>query len=192
LIRGCAFCSLQYVSRQQHTPSLLAECGNQRCEYGENCMGAECSSPCRQDCPFPLLPCPASPSGMTCSGHGTCSPGPGACACFPGYSGATCGECSALHVPIGPHCVALPASDASCLDRVSNGNEEGIDCGGPNCPECGSASAQLWLRPMVLALLGGGLILVLCLVKWWVVRTEMLLLGFLLVVGFINRPHIHE
>ncbi|WP_040249539.1 T9SS type A sorting domain-containing protein [Psychroserpens mesophilus] len=33
----------------------------------------------------------------------------------------------------GPDCPACPPS---CTDGIQNGNETGVDCGGPDCPEC--------------------------------------------------------
>ena len=37
-------------------------------------------------------------------------------------------------------CVFLPGSAVSCSDKVRNGNEAGVDCGGPQCAAC----AQEW------------------------------------------------
>jgi hypothetical protein len=123
------------------------------------------------DCPFPPLACPTgkdvgSGSGATCSGHGLCATGAGICACFPGYVGDACGECDVRHVALGQHCVWLPASNATCTDGVVNGNEQGIDCGGFNCRECGSALTQIWLRPVVMGLAGLAIILSVCVVRW--------------------------
>jgi hypothetical protein len=36
----------------------------------------------------------------------------------------------------GPDCPVCPPS---CTDGVQNGNETGVDCGGPDCPECPAA-----------------------------------------------------
>jgi Metallo-peptidase family M12/Secretion system C-terminal sorting domain len=39
----------------------------------------------------------------------------------------------------GPNCPACP-SGPSCSDGIQNGQETGIDCGGPNCPACPTCS----------------------------------------------------
>ena len=60
-----------------------------------------------------------------------------------------------LHVSLGLLCVFLPGARVSCSDGVRNGNEEGVDCGGPQCEPClpsalGFGSVQQY------AVVGGG------------------------------------
>lgn len=58
--------------------------------------------------------------------------------CFAGYAGSACDTCAYMYtrlVPGGP-CVFLPGSLASCSNGVRDGNELGVDCGGPNCASC--------------------------------------------------------
>lgn len=81
-----------------------------------------------------------------CSGHGTCLGLSGYCSCYKGYSGASCSVCSPSHASItrsdAVSCVFLPGAMTSCNDGVRNGNEEGVDCGGPVCStSCGEDSA---------------------------------------------------
>jgi len=42
----------------------------------------------------------------------------------------------------GPDCPACPA-EPSCTDGIQNGNETGVDCGGPDCPPCPCAGANV-------------------------------------------------
>ena len=75
---------------------------------------------------------------LKCSGHGYCQSPRGTCLCQTGYVGASCNLCAPSHMRYttnGP-CIFLPGSLTSCNDRVQNGNEEGVDCGGPNCGPC--------------------------------------------------------
>ena len=37
---------------------------------------------------------------------------------------------------MGSVCTFLPGALTSCGDGIQNGNEEGVDCGGPNCGAC--------------------------------------------------------
>jgi hypothetical protein len=39
--------------------------------------------------------------------------------------------------------VFLAGALASCMDGVRNGNEVGVDCGGPNCGPCSGAAAPV-------------------------------------------------
>ncbi len=159
-----------------------AACGNQLCEFGEQCQDALCvgGGQCRVDCPFPPVRCPADTwyatgAPIPCSGRGQCNPGTGTCRCFRGYTGDACRRCDAKFSVVGSQCVLLPGTlvsdrepccrsrvvepasevivdgwagahwqlfgwslvrQASCLDGRRNGNEEGVDCGGPNCVPC--------------------------------------------------------
>lgn len=75
-----------------------------------------------------------------CSSLGGCKQGSGQCECFAGYTGNACNECAVgftrtLAGARGP-CIYLSGSKASCGDGSRNGNELGVDCGGPNCPPC--------------------------------------------------------
>jgi hypothetical protein len=40
----------------------------------------------------------------------------------------------------GPDCPACPPT---CEDGIQNGNETGVDCGGPDCPPCGSSTCDV-------------------------------------------------
>ena len=112
----------------------LAACGNQQCEFGEECKDEACSTGCAVDCPryFPDM---CARSG--CSGHGSCQHTLGKCACFTGYTGDNCDVCVEGFQP-GAYgsCVYRPTTTASCTDGVKNGHEMGVDCGGPNCRPC--------------------------------------------------------
>jgi hypothetical protein len=46
--------------------------------------------------------------------------------------------CAAVdrYLPVSGRCLFLPGALVSCEDGVRNGNEAGVDCGGPNCPSC--------------------------------------------------------
>ena len=41
-----------------------------------------------------------------------------------------------------PFCIGAPAP--TCDDGIQNGNETGIDCGGPDCPPCGGGSNEVF------------------------------------------------
>ena len=41
--------------------------------------------------------------------------------------------CDRQYAAVRGSCVFMPGSLTSCDDGVRNGNEEGVDCGGPNC-----------------------------------------------------------
>ncbi len=120
-----------------------AECGNQQCEYGEACVDQVCagSGQCRTDCPAPARACPPGADefrNTICSGHGTCVTSAGVCECFSGYTDNTCSSCARNYQVVGRSCVFMPGSLVSCVDGVRNGNEEGVDCGGPVCDACSS------------------------------------------------------
>jgi EGF-like domain len=87
------------------------------------------------DCPRGLDP---RGRNVTCSGHGSCSVGAGVCLCHAGYAGSACDVCTSDRVKLQAYgaCVYLPGSQVSCNDGVKNGNEVGVDCGGPNCDAC--------------------------------------------------------
>lgn len=138
-LRSCACVSLSVCLCLCFPPA----CGNGRCEVGEACMSAECDPGCPLDCPPYLGPCPVAQSSngaaMTCSGVGTCTPGSAQCVCFAGYAGPACSDCDAsgyLRVVSGGPCVFIPGTLGTCSDGVKNGNEVGVDCGGPNCSPC--------------------------------------------------------
>ena len=120
-------------------------CGNQLCEFGEQCTTTDCANGCPDDCPsFVGRQCPLglSSSGvvMQCSGRGDCLPYVGTCSCDTGYMGNNCSSCADkfLRVVVNGPCIMIPGSQTSCSDGVKNGNELGVDCGGPNCPPCPS------------------------------------------------------
>lgn len=85
----------------------------------------------------------ALPLTQVCSGHGDCIGMPGFCSCRSGYSGSACERCARSHIRVGPMCVFLPGALASCGDGIMNGNEEGVDCGGPNCGACSNTPIPL-------------------------------------------------
>ena len=87
-----------------------------------------------------------------CSGHGDCLGASGTCRCFAGYQGDDCGTCADRYVRVGGLCVFLPGAMVTCSDGVRNGNEEGVDCGGPNCEACrGTLNADAHTTRVVLA-----------------------------------------
>jgi EGF-like domain len=135
--------------------TATAACGNQRCEFGEECKDPSCSSGCAADCPRYVPGCPMGLDtrgrNATCSAHGVCRVGSNVCSCHAGYTGEKCDVCTADRVRLRANgaCVFVPGSTASCSDGVKNGNEEGVDCGGPNCGECPSTS------PIPYFLIGG-------------------------------------
>jgi LruC domain-containing protein len=49
-----------------------------------------------------------------------------------GYGGCALASCDAGFAPVGQTCVA----SQSCVDGIQNGNETGVDCGGPDCNPC--------------------------------------------------------
>lgn len=42
----------------------------------------------------------------------------------------------------GPDCDACPVVDPTCTDGIQNGSETGVDCGGPDCDACPTASCD--------------------------------------------------
>ena len=144
---------------------LFTACGNSRCEYGEECANEACSNGCAVDCPaFSDASCPGGYDGsnvfVRCSGHGSCAFGASSCSCFRGYSDNNCGSCGLGYVRVTQSgttsCVFLPGALTTCDDGVRNGNEVGVDCGGPNCGPC--AGPPKTFRAMVIgigAVVGG-------------------------------------
>ena len=90
-------------------------CGNQQCEFGEQCVNATCTggSQCQADCPLPLQSCPDQ-----CSHHGVCVASSGVCSCFSGYVGTSCASCDEGYLPINALCVFMPGALVSCSDGV--------------------------------------------------------------------------
>jgi hypothetical protein len=115
-------------------------CGNNQCEFGEACVDEACSTGCRTDCPIPLVSCPQGTNRLgiqsPCSGSGSCSSASESCLCFQGYAGNDCSQCAPYYLRIGTSCVFMPGAFASCTNGVKDGNEDGVDCGGPNCNPC--------------------------------------------------------
>ena len=80
---------------------------------------------------------------QACSGHGDCLGQSGYCGCYSGYTGASCGRCASGYLPLRSYCVFLPGALAACSDGVRNGEEEGVDCGGPTCVQkCSDAAGN--------------------------------------------------
>ncbi len=83
---------------------------------------------------------------QVCSGHGSCVGQKAYCSCYTGYTGASCSACESGYMPVvragsgARACVFLPGALATCSDGKRNGEEEGVDCGGPTCPASCSAS----------------------------------------------------
>ena len=90
-----------------------AVCGNQLCEYGEECMDSACigGDQCSADCPSPLKQCPlGGVVPAVCSGHGLCVGATGTCNCFQGYGAPHALPCLPACLPT----VAMPATKAVC------------------------------------------------------------------------------
>lgn len=89
--------------------------------------------------------------------------------CYVGYTGPNCSVCDHRYhqlVGKGP-CVLIPGATSSCVDGVKNGNEEDVDCGGPNCVPC-ATSLTRWSEShsklLVLGVVIGGVVVVTSLV----------------------------
>ena len=87
--------------------------------------------------------CPIA-NGQVCNGKGRCVASStdatlGQCQCFAniGIMGESCTECAPGYIASGSgsSITCLRIAAASCYDSVSNGGEEGVDCGGP-CGAC--------------------------------------------------------
>lgn len=121
-------------------------CGNTRCERGEECTDPRCTFGCLRDCPAYQGTCPVGINTQgyqtVCSSVGTCVAAAATCVCNTGYAGNACEECAVDFVwGVDPEdlsrvCVGLPGVLVSCDDGRRDGNEEGVDCGGPNCAPC--------------------------------------------------------
>jgi hypothetical protein len=126
-----------------------AACGNGVCERGEECRSPNCSTGCASDCPVFVSACPFGlnryGTASSCSSNGACQQGTGRCSCYAGYTGDVCSVCTSgyLQLTRGGACIYLPGALSSCEDGVSNGNEEGVDCGGPNCIKCAARLAKV-------------------------------------------------
>jgi hypothetical protein len=98
------------------------------------------------DCPPKASACPGGVENA-CSGVGVCASTTGTCMCFAGRDGTDCSDCAPNYVRVGTECIFLAGSLSSCTDRELNGNEEGVDCGGPHCPACpsgGPVTIEIW------------------------------------------------
>ena len=93
---------------------------------------------------------------QVCYGRGRCTYATGTCVCDRGYSGDGCNTCASGYIRFsdaGP-CVYMRGSATTCTDGVKNGQEEGVDCGGPDCPQCVIIRGfKKWSGPQVLFLL---------------------------------------
>jgi len=135
------------------TVARLSTCGNLRCELGEACTTTTClgGAQCLQDCPMSNTSCPTT-TAKVCSGHGDCVGLPGFCSCRSGYTGPACNLCAPRHIRVGSVCTFLPGALTSCGDGIHNGNEEGVDCGGPNCGACSDTPLTQSTKKVLLGL----------------------------------------
>lgn len=151
-----------------------AACGNGRCEYSEQCKDPWCSTGCPVDCPSYSHGCPVGRNSdglnATCSSFGTCQSLSTLCSCYTGYSGVACEVCAPKYHRVSStgRCVYLTGNTVTCDDGVKNGNEEGVDCGGPNCVACAGKSGP-WFTSMMFGVVVGsvvGLLLIAMLSIW--------------------------
>jgi hypothetical protein len=80
--------------------------------------------------------CPACHTGQVCKASTDCAEGPcssNKCTCAPRICGAT--DCGDLDDGCGGVTVCQPCADL-CGDKVLDGNETDVDCGGPDCDPC--------------------------------------------------------
>jgi len=132
-----------------------------------DCVGPTCATEgrCTGACPSGVFgaacdqTCPGG-AATPCSNNGTCDDGlegTGLCTCDAGYAGADCSEtclggatCSGNGVcdasGPAPVCVCDPLTGAhgedcalTCSDGEQNGDEEGVDCGGPCAVGCSTS-----------------------------------------------------
>jgi hypothetical protein len=104
-----------------------------------------------------------------CSGRGTCLVSSGSCACFAGYGGSSCSSCVGAYAPSSSGtCVFLAGSLSSCTDAVRNGDETGVDCGGPHCGACsvGSGTSRAIRAARIYAPILAGIVLVAAVTAW--------------------------
>jgi hypothetical protein len=145
-------------------PNLNTDAGNcgacnVACTAGQICASGVCAAP--NGCP----------GDGSCSNNGTCTNG--ACVCLNGYTGADCSiapppVCPAGQTTCGSTCVSLSTdpnncggcnqacaagfmcangacapNGPTCTDRIRNGAETDVDCGGGTCGGCGVNQACL-------------------------------------------------
>lgn len=154
---------------------MFAECGNQQCDYGEQCTNVACTGGCAVDCPPFLGTCPiglqigSSGNATVCSSAGACKQGTGQCSCYTGYTGTACDDCELDYLCVFTHgpCIFLPGTTATCDDGVKDGNEVGVDCGGPNCHAC---EPPALLSPLLKGVIGACAFVVLVGVALWAWR----------------------
>ncbi len=96
-------------------------------ETGVDCGGLDCkrceeTDPCHNGVQDP------GEEGVDCGG--TCLETCNVTQC------QTDADCASLHCVTDPATSAGHCVDATCDDNRKNGNEVGIDCGGPDCPAC--------------------------------------------------------
>jgi hypothetical protein len=119
-------------------------------------------------CPFGLN---RYGTASSCSSNGACQQGTGRCACYAGYTGDVCSVCVSgyLQLTRGGACIYLPGALSSCEDGVRNGNEEGVDCGGPNCAvQCSSEGIPVVLIGAAAAAAAVILaVIALCVRRWY-------------------------
>jgi hypothetical protein len=129
------------------------------CEFGEACTAEACD--CASDCPPAVPVCPsATGPNQPCSGRGVCATGTGVCLCFLGYTGPACTDCDPRSLAAGGACLPAPGALVSCADGVRNGNEAGVDCGGPHCAPCPAATPDSPRQALPLPAIAGGAVLV--------------------------------
>lgn len=76
--------------------SIIAHgsCKNGVCEIGEQCISANNTDCCVDDCPLIRSSCPIGASSTECNRQGLCNRTSATCKCFAGFQGDSCGSCA--------------------------------------------------------------------------------------------------
>ncbi len=119
-------------------------CGNGACEAGEaclcveDCLGQSCQTdPCLQgESCQPDGICGGGQPKPTCCGDGKCAAAE-KCGCIDDCKGTVCDDGNAE--TYDDLCTAggkCEGKTPNCMDKLENGKETDVDCGGPLCPKC--------------------------------------------------------